>query len=719
MLETRLVIALLLLLISTLALAQSRPSAYTKAGPLDDRFCRVESRPGGPITGNPADWVADIAAAGIDLWVFSAVDANCDVNYPSQVGYPSGDFDPTYIKEAVRLAHLKDIAVISWLGPTWSKGAGQAHPDWNMVLLDDPSREVPEGINVGWLCPNIPEAKAFLKTEITEILTDLDFDGLWFDGTVFGSMLSVPFYAGCKCPFCRARYKTETGFEVPESIDLGDINFRRFVRWRYDVMREHMQDLYEAAIAARPDAHVAFGNYYRPGHGWDCGTPLSPWNLPVCVSGENNIVGDMAWNTTNTGFNARMIKAINPYSFELWRPVWDFQIGFPPQPDPVQTTVSLLLEFAQGGHSFCGWSSATEDMAKCLGPAFAELKKRAAWHGGEPLTYAAMHYSQRARDFSYPGGMWEYDKMASGIYQALAESHIIFDFVLDGQLTAEYLEKYPVVILPSSGCLSDQEAIELQQYVSKGGHLIVCGETGLYDDLGVKREDFVLADLLGIHYQASKLQGAYPATSPVGVLEENFRSEASPSRLYWFVSPYCEFTVDPASSARPVLRFTAGNDATTGGAGENVPATDQPLAVLRKIGAGEVIYIGADLGMGYAGFPYPRIRQLIASWANRAKPWLEVQAPKVIEVTAFEREGKRIIHLTNSPLTSLRPTVMRGRMPLVDEVVPVHDIVVSIKGRYKNVRLEPSGLDLQPEWEDGWTTVTVPKVALHEMVIFD
>ncbi|MHB1001321.1 MAG: family 10 glycosylhydrolase [Armatimonadota bacterium] len=698
------------------AVNADRAPVYSKSGSLDNRLCRIESRPGGPIKGDPKPWVDWIEKAGVDLWVFSAIDPLGNVNYKSKVGYPAGDFDPNFIKDTVRMAHERDIAIISWVGPLYSTGAGLAHPEWRQVYIDDPSQPPVKPEETCWLCPNKPEVREFFKTELKEIVGDLDFDGVWFDGTVFGSMNTIPFRAACVCPDCIVKFKADTGFDMPKKVDFNDLAFRRFVQWRYQVMDDYMNELTDAIRSVKPNAHVAIGNYYRPGHGWDCGTYLAPQKADATASGENNIVGDRAYETTNTGFNGRMMKAVNPYSFELWRPVWDIQQGWLSDPDPVQTTLSLLVQFTQGGHSFCGWGGTGESAFETLKPAFDELKKRAKWHGGEPVNYAAMMYSQRARDFSYPGGAVEYDRMAGGIYQALAESHIIFDFLLDGQLTLDSLKQYKVVVLPSAGCISEKEAHALKAYVEQGGHLIAMGETSLYDELGTKRDNFLLSDLYGVDFIGSKPYPAYPKTYPAGIVQdESMRKDTN--KLIWYISPYSEVKLSKNSDAKVFMPIINGNEAL-GLNDDTAKPSDQPLGVIKNVGKGEVIYLAADMGKGYAESPYTRIRKIFANMVNRAEPDIKVEAPKVVEVTAFERDGSTIVHLVNSPLTSLRPPTITNRMPIIDEVIPIHNMKVSIKGDFSSARLEPAGKTLKIKKSGGWSTVTVPKVALHEMVVW-
>ena len=64
--------------------------------------------------------------------------------------------------------------------------------------------------------PNNPEVRAFVKAELEEIISELGFDGILLDGTVFGSSITYPFRAGCICPDCSRKYTADTGFEIPK-----------------------------------------------------------------------------------------------------------------------------------------------------------------------------------------------------------------------------------------------------------------------------------------------------------------------------------------------------------------------------------------------------------------------------------------------------------------------------------------------------------------------
>ncbi|MCX7887059.1 MAG: beta-galactosidase trimerization domain-containing protein, partial [Verrucomicrobiae bacterium] len=65
-----------------------------------------------------------------------------------------------------------------------------------------------------------------------------------------------------------------------------------------------------------------------------------------------------------------------------------------------------------------------------------------------------------------------------GWCQFLGDTHRQWDIVLQQDLTAGNLARFPVVVLPSVLTLSDKEVRELRRYVARGGRLIVTGQTG-------------------------------------------------------------------------------------------------------------------------------------------------------------------------------------------------------------------------------------------------
>ncbi len=65
------------------------------------------------------------------------------------------------------------------------------------------------------------------------------------------------------------------------------------------------------------------------------------------------------------------------------------------------------------------------------------------------------------------------------------------------------LAAFKTLILPNIAALSDAQCAQLRAYVEWGGGLVAKYETSLYDEWGVRRNDFGLGALLGVRFKAS------------------------------------------------------------------------------------------------------------------------------------------------------------------------------------------------------------------------
>ena len=69
-----------------------------------------------------------------------------------------------------------------------------------------------------------------------------------------------------------------------------------------------------------------------------------------------------------------------------------------------------------------------------------------------------------------------------------------------GFLDAEHIGQFKTLILPNIAALSNEQCEQLRQFVRRGGSLVATYETSLYDEWGVRRSNFGLADLLGVSF---------------------------------------------------------------------------------------------------------------------------------------------------------------------------------------------------------------------------
>ena len=124
-----------------------------------------------------------------------------------------------------------------------------------------------------------------------------------------------------------------------------------------------------------------------------------------------------------------------------------------------------------------------------------------------PQARVAMVYSQQTAMF-YGGekSQAKVEEPALGFYQALVEARIPFEMVHDGLLDSEHLKPFRTLILPNIAALSGEQCHQITSFVKQGGSVVATYETSLYDQWGVRRSDFGLADLFGVSFDG-RLEG--------------------------------------------------------------------------------------------------------------------------------------------------------------------------------------------------------------------
>ncbi|UCH35585.1 MAG: beta-galactosidase trimerization domain-containing protein, partial [Armatimonadota bacterium] len=80
------------------------------------------------------------------------------------------------------------------------------------------------------------------------------------------------------------------------------------------------------------------------------------------------------------------------------------------------------------------------------------------------------------------------------ISRYLADQHVLFDLIVERQLTADVLRDYDVLILPEARYLSDDGAAAVEEFAASGGLVVLTGESGCCDDAGKPRHENAFAE---------------------------------------------------------------------------------------------------------------------------------------------------------------------------------------------------------------------------------
>src|SRR5262249_32161285 len=92
-----------------------------------------------------------------------------------------------------------------------------------------------------------------------------------------------------------------------------------------------------------------------------------------------------------------------------------------------------------------------------------------------------------------------------GLYYALLQCRLPFDFVHQENLSAQSLSSYRVLLIPNAAYLRDSECNIIRQYVHSGGSILATFETSRYNEWGDAREDLGLGDVLGVRVAGEPL----------------------------------------------------------------------------------------------------------------------------------------------------------------------------------------------------------------------
>jgi hypothetical protein len=382
-----------------------------------------------------------------------------------------------------------------------------------------------------------------------------------------------------------------------------------------------------------------------------------------------------------------------------------------------------------------------KELYRCLD----EVKKRKSWLTHKrPEPWTALVMSDNTRNFygRSPGRVEErYMAAVFGAFRACVEEHLPVTILNDWNLTAADLAPYKVLILPNTACLDDRQVAAIDAFVKAGGGLVASLDTSLFDEIGSPRENFALANVLGVGYRGL-------ADSSAGKMEDidvNFARSIGPD--YWEKRKNIfDFRQDVGSflNEGKMKTYVGDQSVTFKGAAVRVGlkgatakcigtlrartdgAASNPAVITHTHGKGRVVYLAAGFDSAYYLYPYPYqrliLRQAITHVAS-APPPVVIEAPMCVHSTLMRQtkggSQRLIVHLFSDLNTSAHHALPVDDVPLREEVVPIHDIRVTFAPgyRFKRVHLEPEGKELKVERAKNGTIVTVPRLEVHSMIV--
>lgn len=666
---------------------------------------RLEMRGWEPPTRKWVDnLVQGVRELGIEAVVGSAVNNHCQALFPSRV-YPHchAAADREIFLYLVESLHAIGRPILSWLAINHCAGLTEDHPDWRIMPIADSLGRRAEPDAAHYVCVNSPYGE-ILPEFCREIVRELGFDGIWFDGSsLCVNNNTIP---GCVCEFCRKRFREDTGHILPERVDWKSGAFRAWVNWRYDRLMAVWKSCLDAVLSENPQATVCFNNYRRVRYGgnpWGTGIPMRKLGWDALMSGELDL------QVFHGDFQMKMHRMYGcRRGQDTWLALCDHWQMWVPDVELEPIRHAAISTAAAGGALWMG----TGVDPRLNPPVFRMAQETTApllrCLDGEPIEYAGIWASQQTQDFywqDHPKDAWDGWHGANELCLfAHLQSAVIFDdHVADGDIVG----KYPVLLAGNAASISEKQAAQLRHYVEEGGVLFACADFGTCDEMGWPRAVPILDDLLGI---TARRAGAGRATLE---LTDEALAQAGGR---WHTCPGRHVLATPAADARIIASAV---DMTTANSWDDYERNGasrlprHPGAWFREYGRGKVVYFGVDFFAAHLQAPKTmQIRFFRALLISLAVPAITLEGPLQVILNARRRaDATIVVHLHNAPGTIWR----HGQHTNGPDVQPVRNLELVVHSG--GIRRARSGLtDQEYEVREGGKRIHIPEL-LHNAVI--
>ena len=684
---------------------------------------------------DPQEIVRQLNAHGVEALYTHAKDNQGNCYYDTAVGHKHtgiGDLDlMAEFSKACRAAGMK---ILFYVQLTRERRAhaeelyAARRADGTPFALTDQTPQLPSREVRPVACLNGPH-REYILAIVRELTANYDFDGYWLDCFGWWGRLNP-----CYCDFCKAKYREDTGLALPEESDKESGSWKRYLAWRRRLNTTILHEVIGAIKAIKPDVTVTHN-----------GSGFNSWTDWAFCDADDYVTHEFHYNEGHGNLalycrQQRALKPDTPFEIEIWRffnRLGGMLRGYQIRPLPMHE-VEFATVLAHGGlvqyyDQINPDGTLDARSLEVMRDAFSGVRAMEPFlqpglgRGARLVPYCGVVWSKATDGFAQPAHAAAHAQALEGAHHALMESHLPFELLAERQVAAGDFRENRVVVLPNVTCLSSEEAAQLRRYVEGGGGLVATYRTSLCDEAGAPRQNFALADLFGVDYlePATYLYSFVQPEAEHPVVEG--LAPHWPMSLWRMlqlkVRPNSDDVTPVAFMVNPMRGFHMGHPP--------LELTPHPSVVVREVGKGRVVYIGAPVDAVYAEYGHPDYKRLLVNavrWAAGGGPPVEVEAPTTVEAVAWEvgelgAGGELRIHLVNR--TAAGPA--RSRSAVLQETFPLLDITIRVPdgrsggssggGRYTSAVAQPGGEALKMRKKGEGAEIVLPRLDTHAIVV--
>lgn len=596
------------------------------------------------------------------------------------------------LREAAGEGRRLGLPVIAYCQVQNPTHALRKHPDWRMIDKDGDPVE-------GRVCYR-SDYLNYMKEMVDEQLA-LGIAGFHLDMVDQG--FGPPY--GCWCARCATEFKARWGRAMPKGATW-DEDWDHMLELRYDASQEFEKKLRAHIREVNPKATVDYNYHGSPPFSWEVGQrPVQHAGNADFVTGETGVWG---FSALTVGLNAEFYRAATPgapFQIAMQRGVRMYHDQTTRPLNDMRWEMFTLL--AHGGFvtivdktGFDGWLDPVA--YERFGAAFREARAKAETFGHEPVYQVGVYFSARSRDWIGREKPATYFQAFQGAAKALDYEHIPWGVILDENVSSDGLKKFPVVLLPNVGIVSEREAALLRGYVEAGGNLIITGATGTSGGRGEPLAQSApagstLAKLTGARFvreletndnwarfpSAPEVQGGLQALAP---------------RMDWPFLVRGPAVVYAAETATPAGELLAPTRTALHAAGRypkdwpmSAGAPAGPLALLNRVGKGAVLTLAVSPDWATASdHAVVETRGLLASAVRMLdpEPRVVIQAPVTVQTVVNDDPAARALRIHflgyNAPPQTTPPENRPYVLPPTIEDAPLFRASVTMRDDFKD-----------------------------------
>ncbi|MFA9479081.1 hypothetical protein ACERK3_12385 [Phycisphaerales bacterium AB-hyl4] len=561
----------------------------------------------------------------------------------------------------------------------WDNQAVEEHPQWGVT--PPPAGRIKATSTFG------PYVRERLIPQMLEVIDRYRVDGFWVDGDCWATEID-------HCDEAIRRFREATGESQPPA-GPGEANWLIWHAIHRDQFAAYLAEYVHAVHEKDPGCEVC-SNWLHSTHAPE------PIKAPV-----DFVSGDF---TPSNAVNSARLEA--RYLSNVGKP-WDLMAwAFVNVPGATgrayKSAEQLQQEAAQvlalgGGFQFYfhpdrhgAFSEAQLALMERVA-AFCHERKTTCWQS-ETIGQVALlldttsYYAASESVFRPWNG--QYEAIKGALHATLDAGHAC-DVLADHQFNWQQ-DRYKVVLVPEWADVPVSMVEELTAYVERGGSLLVIG--------------------------AAAAERFAPLLSKAGIeLVGEARDELAYLQVNESQSSLGEAGAVPVAGRWRSLRVGGSAEVAgdrTPGVVEGLDA--QPAVAMGQMGAGRVAVVPGSVGLAYRRSGTPWLRDWLDDVLCRLyKPIVRVepeQGRATVDVVLRRKAGRTMVHLLN---VADMPTAAADQPGghIIDRVRPTGPLKVHInlKGRPRDVRIEPQGTLAASHWNasESTLTVNVPSVHLH------